>query len=68
MRENLVGQVPGMRTNQARNLLPNRIGVYSAAARYDLEEMIWINYTAHANDCINQPENIHLAQLRVSIL
>lgn len=53
---------------RARNFLPNRIGVYSAAARYDLEEMIWINYNRYAEECIMDPQNIHLAQLRVSIL
>ena len=67
MRDRLIDQV-GISPEDARNLLPNRIGVYSAAARYDLEEMIWINYTAHSNDCINEPQNLHLAQLRVSIL
>ena len=53
---------------EAENKLPTRIGVYSAAARYDLEEMIFINYRYYANECMREPENLHLYQLHVSIM
>ena len=41
-----------------RNCLPQRIGIYSSAARYDLEEMMWINYNQYAMDKISQSVNL----------
>ena len=55
------GTFPNIRTWRERTengirekTLPQRIGIYSAAARYDLEDMMWINYGEYARVLINE--------------
>ena len=48
-------------------MLPNRIGVYSAAARYDLEEMMIINYEKYAKDYLQLPENSYFLNTQTTI-
>lgn len=58
----------GMSVEDSTNKLPSRIGIYSSAARYDLEEMIFINYEYYAKQLLRAPENLHLYQLHVTIM